>query len=157
MEASASKFDIMKLRAMANYQFGVNVGHKLFPENIKVKKSKRGKIKYVYLEGSLIAVIRAKDGFILPTIEGAKLIYRSLKGKKTVLVSRNVEEFVRRGKNLFAKHVVKSDVGIRPGEEVFVVNEDGELIAVGKAILSGEEMINLDRGVAVKVRHSLKE
>ncbi|MHA1596822.1 MAG: PUA domain-containing protein [Candidatus Asgardarchaeia archaeon] len=157
MEASASKFDTMKLRAMANYQFGVNVGHKLFPDGIKVKKSKRGKIRYVYFKDSLIAIIRAKDGFILPTMEGAKLIYRFLKGKKTVLVSRDVEEFVKRGKNLFAKHVVKSDVDIRPGEEVFVVNEDGELIAVGKAILSGEEMMDSDRGVAVKVRHSLKE
>jgi archaeosine-15-forming tRNA-guanine transglycosylase len=36
---------------------------------------------------------------------------------------------------------------------VLVYGVDGKLLAVGKAVLSGVEMLELERGTAVKVRH----
>jgi predicted RNA-binding protein (TIGR00451 family) len=53
---------------------------------------------------------------------------------------------------------VEADDEIRPKDEVIVVNENGEVLAVGRAVLSGEEMKAFKTGVAVKVRRgSLEE
>ena len=41
--------------------------------------------------------------------------------------------------------------------EVIVVDEDSEVLAVGRAVLSGIEMKAFKRGVAVKVRHGCKK
>ncbi|MEM3703718.1 MAG: PUA domain-containing protein [Candidatus Bathyarchaeia archaeon] len=46
---------------------------------------------------------------------------------------------------------------IRPKDEVIVVNEKGDFLAVGKAVLSGEEMTAFKSGVAVKVRRGCME
>ncbi len=56
------------------------------------------------------------------------------------------------GRNVFAKHVVEADKELRPQDEVIVVDEEDNLVAVGKAVLSGEEMKVFKHGVAVKVR-----
>jgi 7-cyano-7-deazaguanine tRNA-ribosyltransferase len=54
-------------------------------------------------------------------------------------------------------HVLKADGEIRPKDEVIVVNEGGEVLAVGRTILSGEEMTAFKTGVAVKVRRGVLE
>jgi len=74
-----------------------------------------------------------------------------------VTVSRDAAPFVAKGKSVFAKHVVAADGEIRPQEEVMVLNEDNELLAVGKAILTGREMTAFKRGVAVRVRKGIAE
>jgi uncharacterized protein with predicted RNA binding PUA domain len=40
---------------------------------------------------------------------------------------------------------------------VVVTNEDDDLLAVGKALLSGMEMLAFKRGIAVKVRRGAEE
>jgi uncharacterized protein with predicted RNA binding PUA domain len=46
---------------------------------------------------------------------------------------------------------------LRAGEEVIIVNEKKELIAVGRAILNGEEMRTLKSGLAIKVRRGVED
>ena len=41
------------------------------------------------------------------------------------------------------------------GEEALVFNKSGDLLGVGRAVLSGEEMKYFKRGTAVKVRHKV--
>jgi len=74
-----------------------------------------------------------------------------------VKVQEEAEPFVVKGKSVFAKHVVDADEEIRPQEEVIVTNERGEVLAVGKAILSGKEMKAFKKGVAVRVRRGVAE
>ena len=45
---------------------------------------------------------------------------------------------------------------IRPGDEVIILNNDDQVIAVGKSEMSGREMCELNRGRAVSVRHKLE-
>jgi predicted RNA-binding protein (TIGR00451 family) len=53
---------------------------------------------------------------------------------------------------------VEADDEIRRKDEVIVLNESEEVLAVGRAGLSGEEMKAFKTGVAVKVRRgSLEE
>ncbi|MCK5403375.1 pseudouridine synthase, partial [Candidatus Bathyarchaeota archaeon] len=49
------------------------------------------------------------------------------------------------------------DGKIRPGEEVVVINNKNIVLAVGKALLSGDEMLAFNRGVAVKVRRGIEK
>jgi predicted RNA-binding protein (TIGR00451 family) len=49
------------------------------------------------------------------------------------------------------------DEDIRANDEVIVVNTKDELLATGRAILSAFEMLEMERGVAVKVRQGVKK
>ena len=65
--------------------------------------------------------------------------------------------FVRKGRNVFAKHVIYTSPDVRPKSEVIVVDRLENLLAVGKTVLSGNEMLAFQRGVAVKVRRGIDE
>ena len=159
MKVKASKIDLMKLKAIADYLFGKGAGDALLKgEMVEVIKSKRtGRIREVYVDGVLVATIRASDGFLLPTIEGARKLISLGSYSKIVVVPNDVAEFIAKGRTLFAKHVLKADPGIRAGEEVDVVDEQGRVVAVGRARLTGIEMVRAKRGIAVKIRKGVYE
>jgi archaeosine-15-forming tRNA-guanine transglycosylase len=58
---------------------------------------------------------------------------------------------------VFAKHVLGADPALRPDEETIVTVPSGEVIAVGKALLTGKEMLGFKRGVAVRVRKGVDQ
>lgn len=64
-----------------------------------------------------------------------------------------VDDFDVKG-SLFAVGVAKADPAIRIGDEAIIVH-DGKFKGVGVAAMSGTEMEQSKRGVAVKVRHAL--
>jgi len=72
-----------------------------------------------------------------------------------VRIQREAVPFVAQGRSVFAKHVVNADGEIRPREEVVVIDDEDKVVAVGKAILTGEEMKAFERGVAVRVRRGV--
>jgi uncharacterized protein with predicted RNA binding PUA domain len=143
-----------RIRSVADYQFGKGIGAKLFPENVEIIRSRRtGRIRYVYLNGKRLATLRPTDGLFSLSVLGAKRIVENVNSVKClVAVMDDVLEFIAEGGDVFAKHVVKADGDIRPKDEVIVVDEKGDVLAVGRAFLSGEEMLAFTRGVAVKVR-----
>lgn len=145
---------LVKIRKVGNYQFGKGAGDKLFPDRVKVTFSKRtGRIRHVYLDGKLLATLKPNDGFFSLTIEGAERLLENGKPNSLwVQVTNDVARFVEKGSDVFAKHIIDADREIRPMEEVIVVDKDGRVIAVGKAMLSGDEMKTFTRGIAVKVR-----
>ena len=153
-------WELRKIRAVADYQFGRSVGKALFPRGVRITKSPRtGKIKMVYLQNLHLATLRSGDGLFSLTLHGADRIMKKL-GKKAPLratVKGGFEDFIASGRNLFAKHVLAADPAIRPQNEVIIVDGGGRLIAVGRAALSGEEMTCFKLGVAVKVRRGIKE
>ncbi|MCS7368246.1 MAG: pseudouridine synthase [archaeon GBS-70-058] len=159
LEETFLDYEKYVLRKIADYQFGEGIGSILFPDSILIEKSKKtGKIRRVILDGKVIATIRAKDGLIALTIYGAELIRsKTCPPKMRVVVMNEIADIIRKGRNVFAKHVKHADPEIRPGEEVIIVNESDELLAVGKALLNGEEMTLFRSGVAVKVRSGVEE
>jgi len=146
---------LRRIRSIADYQFGKGVGLKLFPENVEMLYSKRtGRIRYVYLNGKRLATLRPTDGLFSLSIAGAKRIAESnALAKCFVTVRTDVSEFIAEGGDVFAVHVVYVNDEIRPKDEVIIINDKGEVLAVGKTILSSEEIKAFKKGVAVKVRH----
>ncbi|MEM3578148.1 MAG: PUA domain-containing protein [Candidatus Bathyarchaeia archaeon] len=153
------KEDLKRIRSVADYQFGKGVGAELFPENVEVAYSKRtGRIRYVYLGGKRLATLRPTDGLFSLSIAGAKrIIEGACQAKCLVFVRDDVSSFIADGGDVFAAHVVKADDAIRPKDEVIILDERGNVLAVGKAVLSGAEMRAFKCGVAVKVRRGCLE
>ncbi len=151
---------LRRVRRVADYQFGKGTGIKLFPENVEILYSKRtGRIRYVYLDGKRLATLRPTDGLFSLSIAGAKrIVENACHAKCFVTVRDDVAEFIAEGGDVFAVHVVKADDEIRSKEEVIVIDENGKVLAVGRAALSSDEMKAFKSGVAVKVRRGrLKE
>ena len=67
-----------------------------------------------------------------------------------VTVQNAVSKFIAEGGDVFAVHVVKVDVEVCARDEVIVLDEDRHVLAVGRAVLSSEEITAFKTGVAVK-------
>ncbi len=157
---SIERWDVIrKIRCVADYQFGRGIGEILFPDDVELVFSKRtGRVRYIYLNGELLATLRPSDGLFSLAIGGAKRILKLCNAKRMIVKVRDeAAPHIRRGRNVFAKHVLDADDGIHPQEEVIVVNRNGEILAVGRALLTGREMKTFRRGVAVKVRKGVEE
>jgi len=146
------------VRVIADYQFGKGAGKALFPDSCKFLLSSTGRIRQIFDGNTRIATMKADSGWFTLSIEGAKRLHRAFKYPKLrVVVIDEVSEFIAEGRSVFAKHVVDVDRSIRANDEVIVVNTKDELLATGKAILSAFEMLEMERGVAVKVRQGVKK
>ncbi|MBU2560402.1 hypothetical protein KKA03_05855, partial [archaeon] len=101
----------------------------------------------------LIATLRAHDGFLTLTPEGAMKLLELPSPANRVIVIDDAVEFVRDGKSVFAGFVADADPEMRPYQEVVVVDKSDEFLGTGRALLSGGEMKAFKKGVAVKIRH----
>jgi conserved protein with predicted RNA binding PUA domain len=146
---------LTRLRSTANYQFGAGVGDALFPDNVEIEFShSTGRIRYVNLDGERVATLRPTDGLLSLSITAARRLAEKVPNTHCfVTVRSDVTKYVAEGGDVFAAHVVKADPEIHPREEVIVLNEEGQVVAVGRAFLAASEMLAFKTGVAVKVRH----
>jgi uncharacterized protein with predicted RNA binding PUA domain len=147
--------NLKRIRAIADYQFGLGCGETLFPEGVTLGYSKNtGRIRHVFLGGILLASLRPKDGFFTLSIAGAeRLVSNNGDLRFTVMVDDEVADFIAQGRSVFAKHVIDVGEDVRPGCEVVVLDSLRRVLAVGRATLNKEEMLIFRVGVAVKVRH----
>jgi predicted RNA-binding protein (TIGR00451 family) len=91
-------------------------------------------------------------------VHGAEILLDKMKlVPNTVTVQSDIAEFIMKGGDVFAKHVVNAADTIRPSDEVIVRDETGQLLGVGSAHLSGKDMKYFKRGVAVRVRRGTDE
>jgi len=150
---------LKRVRSIADFQFGKDVGAKLFPKNVEIAYSKRtGRIRYVFLEGKRLATLRPTSGLFSLSIAGAKRVAKNaVSAKCFVTVKDAVSKFIAEGGDVFAVHVINANKEVHSKDEVIVVDERNEVLAVGKAVLSSEEMKTFKRGVAVKVRRGCLE
>jgi conserved protein with predicted RNA binding PUA domain len=150
---------LAKVRSIADYQFGKGVGLELFPSNVQIQYSPRtGRIRYINLDGERLATLRPTDGVLSLSIKAAvSMAEKTPFAKCFVTVKNDVSKFIAEGGDVFAVHVVKVDGQVGARDEVIVLDEDGQVLAVGRTLLSSEEMKAFKTGVAVKVRHGIRE
>ena len=151
---------LTRIRSTADYQFGKGVGAKLFPENVDIEYSKAtGRIRYVYLNGIRLATLRPTDGLLSLSITAAQTIAENRDSAKCfVTVQNDVSKYIADGGDVFAVHVVAVDEEVRTKDEVIILDETNRVLAVGRALLSADEMLAFKIGVAIKVRRgSAKE
>jgi conserved protein with predicted RNA binding PUA domain len=146
---------LRRIRSIADYQYGEGVGSKLFPDNIEIQYSPAtGRIRYINLNGERIATLRPTDGLLSLSIDAARTLTKSSPSAQCfVTVRQDIAKFVADGGDVFAAHIIKADQEIHAKDEVIVLDETGQVVAVGRAFLSAAEMLAFKTGVAVKVRH----
>lgn len=158
-EIRYKKDDVKKIKAIADYQFGVGAGEALFTGNINIEKSKKtGKIRHIYDGKVLIVNMRASDSYLVLSKEGAKRLHNAMPyPQNRVVVNKDSEPFALDGKSVFSKFVVECDENIRARDEVLIVNEEDKLLAYGKSLLSAVEINNFQSGQAIKTRKGMKK
>jgi archaeosine synthase alpha-subunit len=129
-------------RGMADYGFGVGKGRLLVPEDGMV----RGKYpRFVLFDGNeQLCAISPDFGSLSLTLEGA----RRMELSPDYIVE--IGDFIPKG-SILAPGVTGANLQIRPGDDVLVRGPRAN--AVGKAKMSGLEMAESTRGMAVELRH----
>ena len=154
-EELRASFNAARMHCLCSYQFFPGAGDILLdgPMSLVVSKN-TGKIRNVISGGEHILSLRAEDGMFSLKVPGARRLCQCEKGAK-VVVDKDTGAFNREGKNVMARFVLSVTEEINPGDEVYVVDEDNALLAVGRALLNAQEMKDFTRGVAVKVREGV--
>ncbi|NMX21137.1 tRNA-ribosyltransferase [ANME-1 cluster archaeon GoMg4] len=136
------------LRAMADYQFGIGAGREL----VSRKEGERAKIKItgkfpaykLRVNGDVLARIVPEYGLLTLTMQGALRI-RNYLSSYTV----HIGDFLPKG-SVLAPGVVDANEQIRVNDEVIFSGKMA--FGVGRAKMSGWEMVESRKGVAVDVR-----
>jgi len=130
-------FRLQRFRAAADYYFGSGAGDILLSGQIK-----RSGRELQDEDKRALAMLTA-NGTIALSLAGARRLERL--GSYIVTMG----DFVPKG-SLLAPGVVDADEQIRPGDEVIVRGEMA--FGVGRARMSGWEMVRSERGMAVELR-----
>jgi phosphoadenosine phosphosulfate reductase len=139
-------------------QFGTGVGAHLLPTTKPIVLNKVSAIDAMYeivVDGHILGRLRFEIPeshyvFIL-TLEGGRRI-GEISIRKWVSCHDGVFKFLKDGANLMLPGVADFDSDIEVGDEVWVKDAKGSVIAVGKARMSGKEMAANDKGFAVKIK-----
>src|SRR5438128_11784436 len=131
------------MRVVANYQL-VNGAIEAFPKAILITRSPNThRIRHIYNNAELLATYRPMDGLLALSIPGGQALRGIFKPPRLrVEVVPGVAAFIKKGGNVFCKHVQHADPELRPAEEVLVVDEKDRLLAVGRSLFNAEGMVS---------------
>src|SRR5438552_18536561 len=129
--------ELRRIRVVANYQFG-KAASKAFPKTILITRDPNThRIRHIYNDSELLATYRPKDGLLALSTPGGQALRGIFKPPRLrVEVVAGVEEFIKKGGNVFCKHVQHADPELRHAEEVLVVDESDSLLAVCRRIFN---------------------
>ncbi len=146
---------VIKLQHSLDALFG-NGTSKLLPKDIEMTFSRKtGRIRTVSHKGNFLFTLRI-DGSLSISIYFAQILLENKKFKENcVEVNSDAAPYVEQGRSVFCKHVISCGKNVQISADTPVLFKN-KVIAVGRAILSSEMISDFDRGVAVKVRDSLK-
>ena len=145
----------LKLQQSLDALFGTG-SSKYLPKDIDVILSRKtGRIRTVSHKGKILCTLRI-NGSLAISIDFAQTLLQSKTFRENCIeINKDAAPFVMEGRSVFCKHVVWCGKNVRVTSDTPILFEN-KVIAVGKAILSSEMISDFKRGVAIKVRDSLK-
>ncbi|MFX1302809.1 MAG: PUA domain-containing protein [Promethearchaeota archaeon] len=150
---------LRQIKAISDYQFGKEITDILFDdiEQIHFERSPNThKIRYIYYKNNLLLTLRPTNGFFTLTLYSAqKLINKISPPKLRIIVLNDISEFIKKGRNVFCKHVTDIDEDLRPLDEVIIVNQNDELLGIGKLKIPVSYVKSFSYGIAVNVRKGI--
>ncbi|MFX1313610.1 MAG: PUA domain-containing protein [Promethearchaeota archaeon] len=156
---SKKLLDLRKVKAISDYQFGKDVTDILLNDinNIHIERSPNtNKVRYIYDRNILILTLRPTNGFFTLTLNSARKIIEKIQTPKLrAVVLNDISDFIKKGRNVFCKHVVEIDDDLRPLDETIVVNQNDELLAIGKLKLPVTYVKSFSSGIAIKIRRGI--
>jgi len=147
------------LKVKSRVQLRKNVKNKMlkdlastFGEEISGLENKT--LEKITLEEYSIILVDGKpllleiEGHPFPTVRGA--LEMGLQ-KRVVTVDKGAVRFVSNGADIMAPGIVAADPEIKEGDLVIVVEEaHKKALAIGKALMGGQEMVEATSGKAIK-------
>lgn len=145
----------LKLEHSLDALFGDGTSKRL-PNDIEITFSRKtGRIRTVSHKGELLCTLRI-DGSLAISVYFAQVLSKDKAFRQNcVEVNQDAAPFVQQGRSVFCKHVVWCGRRVSVSADTPILFKN-QVIAVGKALLSHQMITDLNRGVAVKVRDSLK-
>ena len=145
----------VKLQQSLDALFGSG-SSKYLPKDIDIILSRKtGRIRTVSHKGKLLCTLRI-NGSLAISIDFAQTLLQSKTFRDNCIeINKDAAPFVMEGRSVFCKHVVWCGKNVRVSSDTPILFEN-KVIAVGKAILSSKMISDFKRGVAIKVRDSLK-
>ncbi len=161
----AFPYDIERINEVSVKQFGKKM---IADGEIAVynKAPYDDRMEEIICGGEIIGTIRFeidKPGWVLlPRLSGARRIFN--KNSKTedpdvetnlknwIMVHEKAIPFVADGSSVLVPGILKTAPGFEKEDEVVIITSDFEVIAVGRAKMSAEEIAAAERGKAVKTR-----
>ncbi len=134
-----------QLKSIAIYQWGLKEAHKFIPDNVKIQGRYHEKI---LVDGNQIALLNMDYGLFKLNLEGGKIL-------KNLGINIVNIDFDLQTNTVFAPGIINADFNIIPNDEVVIV-KDNEVVGVGRAIMTGKEMVECDNGIGVKIKDRLK-
>lgn len=105
-------------------------------------------IKLIFIDGELHGLIF--DGIPFLNVEGLKK-YKPT--KKFVVVDDGAIKHILNGADVMAPGIIEADKEIKEGDLVWIRDERGLPLAIGKALMDGERMSNEKKGRAIENIH----
>jgi|Deesub1362B_J571_1020462.scaffolds.fasta_scaffold00357_4 archaeosine synthase len=136
------KFNLYEeiFRHMVRYQFGMEL------DGDFTVKGRFPELK-LYSGKERILRIDTRYGMLDIDLKFAEIL---LKNRKYTV---KIDDFEPKG-TIFAAGVIEADVRIKPNDVVVFFNE--KFLGTGQAIMCGEEMVQVDKGYAIKIRKKCK-
>ena len=152
---------LRKVTAICDYQFDPEITDILFDnkEGIHFERSKNtNKIRYIYKRDNLLLTLRPTNGFFtLSFFSAQKIIDNTTPPKLRAIILNEVSEYIKKGRNVFCKHIIDIDENLRPMDEVIVVDQNDELLAIGRLKLPIPYVKTFKNGVAINVRKGINK
>jgi predicted RNA-binding protein (TIGR00451 family) len=152
---------LRKVKAICDYQFDPEITDLLFSneEHIRLERSKNtNKIRYIYKKDKLLFALRPNNGFLtLSLFSAKKIIENTTPPKLRAIVLTEISDFIKKGRNVFCKHIIDIDENLRPMDEVIVVDQKDELLAIGRLKIPVTYVKAFKNGVAINVRKGINK
>ena len=144
-----------KLRSTLDALFGNGVSKHL-PKDIEMTFSRKtGRIRTVSHKGKLLCTLRIDGGLAISPYFAQILLKSKTFRDNCVEINDDAAPFVMEGRSVFSKHVTWCGKKVRISADTPILFKN-KVIAVGRAVLSSEMISDFEKGVAIKVRDSLK-
>ena len=145
----------VKLQQSLDALFGTG-SSKYLPKDIDIILSRKtGRIRTVSHKGKLLCTLRINGSLAISIDFAQTLLQNKIFRENCIEINSDAAPFVMEGKSVFCKHVLWCGKNIHVGSDTPILFKN-QVIAVGKAILSSKMISDFNRGVAIKVRDSLK-
>lgn len=140
-----NKHKIHDLRSIARYQFNTKKADALITDDTQT----RGRFNtQIIQDKQQVATLHFETGLYTLNLKGGEVL-------KDNHINRVFINFDLQSNTLFTPGIDAADKEIIPNDEVVIIRDE-RVVGVGKAMMSGEELVEATKGIGVKIRHQIK-
>jgi PUA domain protein len=139
----------LKKKKLKEFEAKLGPYSSLIPSKTKVEILESDLPDLILVDGDPLIMIL--DGEPFPTLKGA--LKHPLESQ-VVVVDMGAVKFMASGADVMSPGIVEADPQIQEGDTVIVVDENHHKpLAMGTAIINGQEMVESNKGKAVRTLH----